>query len=338
MNLPVAVGVGSISRRTGCALLKNSNRGESKVTRLFQCSQKNFNSFCNPDFATMPCMGQTAQRATPTLRRRFLRTLLLLISIYLIVGVTVTIFQRQMIYHPPVFTSQQAEQMAQAAGLERWKNSAGESIGLKHLSPKHPAAGSVLIVYGNASYAAGCAHYADAIQSLAALDVFILEYPGYADRAGSPSQSSLFRAAGEGLGMLPANKPIYLLGESLGSSVAAYLAGTHPEKVAGAILISPYNRLADVGQHHMPIFPVHLLLIDRFPAENYLRNYHGPVGMVVGGHDQVIPEKFGLRLYNDYAGPKKLLDFPTGEHNAIAEPPVKFWQEVIEFWQANQLR
>lgn len=283
----------------------------------------------------MPRMSQTDQRPATELRRRLLRTLLLLISIYSSVGVAVACLQRRMIYHPSVFTSQRVDQMAQAAGLARWKNPAGEFIGLKHLSPKQPAVGSVLILYGNASDAAECAHYADGIQSVAALDVFILEYPGYADRPGSPSQSSLFRAAGEGLEMLPTNKPIYLVGESLGSGVAAYLAGTHPGKVAGMVLISPYNRLADLAQFHMPIFPVQLLLVDRFPSEDYLRNYHGPIGMVVDGHDTVIPEKFGLRLYNGYAGRKRLWDFPTGEHSAIAEPPAKFWKEVVEFWQTS---
>ena len=280
-------------------------------------------------------MSQTDPRPAPMLRKRMVRTLWLLILIYLVVGVAVAGLQRRMIYHPPVFTPQQVDHMAQAAGLERWKDSNGESIGLKHLSPRQPATGSVLIVYGNASYAVGCAHCADAIQSVAALDIFILEYPGYADRSGSPGQGSLFRAAGEGLEMLPTNKPIYLVGESLGSGVAAYLAGTHPGKVAGMVLISPYNRLTDLAQFHMPIFPVRLMLIDRFPSEDYLRNYHGPVGMVVDGHDMVIPKKFGLRLYDGYAGRKQVWDFPTGEHGAIAEPPHKFWQEVIEFWRTN---
>ena len=83
----------------------------------------------------------------------------------------------------------------------------------------------MLIVYGNGSHAAGCAHYADAIQSVAPFDVFILEYPGYADRPGSPSQRSLFRAGDGAFQLLATNKPVFLLGESLGSGVAAYLAG-----------------------------------------------------------------------------------------------------------------
>jgi hypothetical protein len=192
-----------------------------------------------------------------------------------------------------------------------------------------------LITYGNASCAASSARYADAIQSAAAFDVFILEYPGYADRAGSPSQSSLFRAADEAFQMLATNGPVYLVGESLGTGVAAYLAGTHPDQVAGVLLISPYNRLTSVAQYHMPVLPVGLLLVDRFPSEDYLRSYYGPVGMVVDGLDQVVPEKFGRRLYDGYAGPKQLWEFPNGGHATIMEPPEKFWKEAVEFWQTN---
>jgi pimeloyl-ACP methyl ester carboxylesterase len=280
-------------------------------------------------------MNQPAQRSRPTPRRRLGRLLLFCAGIYLLICTGCAAFQRRMIYFPPVFTPGQADQMAQTARLERWKNSAGESIGLKRASPRQPAEGSVLITYGNASCAASSARYADAIQSAAAFDVFILEYPGYADRAGSPSQSSLFRAADEAFQMLATNGPVYLVGESLGTGVAAYLAGTHPDQVAGVLLISPYNRLTSVAQYHMPVLPVGLLLVDRFPSEDYLRSYYGPVGMVVDGLDQVVPEKFGRRLYDGYAGPKQLWEFPNGGHATIMEPPEKFWKEAVEFWQTN---
>jgi hypothetical protein len=281
-------------------------------------------------------MSRAVQLSRPTLRRRFCRALLICAGLYLLVCTSCAAFQRRMIYFPPVFTPAQAGQMAQAARLERWKNSVGESIGMKRLSPRQPASGVVLIAYGNASDAIGCAHYADAIQSVAAFDVFILEYPGYADRPGSPSQASLFRAADEAFQLLPTNGPVYLVGESLGTGVAAHLAGTHPDKVAGVLLISPYNRLTSVAQYHMPILPVGLLLVDRFPSEDYLRNYHGPVGMTVDGRDRVIPEKFGRRLYDGYAGPKRLWEFPDGEHASILEPPENFWKEVVEFWLADR--
>ena len=281
-------------------------------------------------------MSQNAQRPKPIVLKRLLRLLLLVcLAIYLVTLIVIATAQRSMIYHPPVFTSQQVDQLAKSANFERWTNSSGEFIGMKRLSPRQPAAGRILILYGNASSTITCAHYVDDIQGVAALDAYIVEYPGYADRSGKPSQHSLFQAADEAFQLLDTNTPIYFLGESLGTGVAAYLAGTHPDKVAGMILLAPYNRLTDVAQQHMPIFPVHLLLIDRFPSEDYLRNYHGPVGVVVDGQDQVVPEKFGLLLYKNYTGPKKLWEFTLGEHTDILEPPAKFWKEVTGFWQTR---
>jgi uncharacterized protein len=304
--------------------------------RLFNVRYTFFNS-CRPAaFATLPCVNQPPQRPKSAILFRLLRLVSLICLVpYVVVCLGCASFQRRLIYFPQKFVAQQTEQMARSANLERWTNSSGENVGLKRLSPRQPADGQVLMVYGNASYAAGCAHYADDLQAVAAFDVFILEYPGYADRPGSPSQDSLFRAADEAFQLLATNQPVYLLGESLGSGVAAHLAGTHPDQVAGAVLISPFNRLTDVAQEHMPILPVRWLLMDRFPSEDYLRNFHGPIGVVVDGRDNVVPKKFGLRLYNGYAGPKKLWEFPQGGHTEITESPALFWKEVVGFWQAN---
>jgi len=192
----------------------------------------------------------------------------------------------------------------------------------------------LLIMHGNAGCAFQCGHYADAIQQVAALDVFIVEYPGYADRPGAPSERTLNEASDEAFRLLSTNGPIYLVGESLGTGVATYLAGKYPDKIAGLVLLAPYNRLADVGQAHMPFVAVRLLLRDRFPSEDYLRNYHGPVAMLVSGRDQVIPAKFGRRLYDRYVGPKRLWEFPEGDHGTVMVQPPEVWKQIIEFWQS----
>lgn len=263
--------------------------------------------------------------------------LLLLVSFtfYIVLCVAIAICQRSLIYHPTIYSSAQIGQMAQSANLERWTNSSGQFIGFKRLSPKQPSDGTVLITYGNGSTATGCAHYADDIQKIAALDVFILEYPGYEDRAGEPTEKSLFAAANEAFQMLPTNKPIYLIGESLGSGVASYLAGTFSNKISGIILLSPFDSLISPAQHQYPYLPCRLLMVDRFPSEKYLRNYHGKVGIMVDGKDTIVPEKFGRRLYNGYDGSKKLWEFPDGGHCQITESQTEFWNEAIAFWRTN---
>jgi pimeloyl-ACP methyl ester carboxylesterase len=259
-----------------------------------------------------------------------------LVIAYVAVCAIVAYFQRSYIYFPPKFTSREVDKEASGERLERWKNAAGEPIGVYRPSPHQPSVGQVLITYGNASWSVGAARYADDIQSLADFDVYVLEYPGYADRPGSPTQSSIFRAADEAFQSLDPKKPIYLLGESLGSGVASYLAGKYPNEVSGVILLSPFDRLTNVGQEHMPYLPVRLLQLDRFPSIDYLREYHGPVGIMVDGRDQVVPAKFGINLYESYAGPKRLWTFEDGGHITIMDSPAKFWGEVLEFWKTSQ--
>lgn len=261
--------------------------------------------------------------------------LLALAFCYLAICVIMAVIQRSLIYSPHIHTPAQVDAKAQAANLERWTDAAGANIGFKRLAPQQPAQGSILIMYGNGSSATGCAHYADDIQTAAAMDVYILEYPGYEDRPGPPTEQSLFAAAADGLQVLPTNSPVYLVGESLGSGVASYLAGTFTNRVAGIVLISPFSSVADIGQHRYPFLPVSLLLVDKFASEDHLLNYHGKVGVTLDGQDVVVPEKYGLRLYNDYGGPKKLWEFPNGSHCQIKEPHTKFWEEAVAFWQEN---
>jgi fermentation-respiration switch protein FrsA (DUF1100 family) len=102
------------------------------------------------------------------------------------------------------------------------------------------------------------------------------------------------------------------------------------------MLFAPYHDLASVAQRRMPFLPAYLLLLDRFnPAED-LKNYHGPVKMVVAGADEIIPSGSGRQLFADYRGPKTLQIIPGAHHNEVAEQSPEWWKEVFLFWQQNR--
>jgi len=274
------------------------------------------------------------QQREPALAKRCGRALLICAALYLLACVGCASCQRRLIYFPPVFSPDQADEVGGSQKLKRWNDPDGKPIGWQRPAPTQPAQGQVLITHGNAGCAVQCGHYADIIQQAAPLDVFIVEYPGYADRPGKPTERTLYESANEAFELLATNAPIYVVGESLGTGVAAYLAGRFPKRVAGLALLAPYNRLADVAQPHFPILPVRWFLCDRFPAEDYLRNYNGPVAFLTAGRDAVVPEKFGQRLYDSYAGPKRLWEFPQGDHGTVMIQPPETWRQISEFWQA----
>jgi pimeloyl-ACP methyl ester carboxylesterase len=280
-------------------------------------------------------MGTAIHEPRPPANRRLVRTALFAAATYALVGIGCASFQRNLIYFPPVFETAAVYQSANSKQLTLWTNRAGESIGWKRLSSTQPAEGQVLIMHGNAGCAFQCAHYADAIQKAAPLDVYLVEYPGYADRTGSPSEQALYESAEEGFEALPLDRPTFLVGESLGTGVATYLAGRHAKEVAGVALLAPYNRLADVAQAHLRIFPANWILCDRFPSEDYLRDYQGPVAVLAAGRDRVVPERFAQRLYDGYGGPKKLWRFPDANHESLMAQTPEVWKSIIDFWKGR---
>jgi uncharacterized protein len=260
----------------------------------------------------------------------------LLCGLYLVLLAFVFFAQRKLIYFPADWPFKEQLQWADAHHFEVWKNPSGQIIGWKQLSRSTNAHPQILIVHGNAGSAIHRMDYADGLKMAGNFDFHILEYPGYGGRAVSPSQQALFESATEALELLKTNGPVYVIGESLGTGVASYLAGSHPEVVRGLLLIAPYNNLVDVAQSHMPIFPVRWLLRDKFPSDEYLRNYHGPIGFLLAGRDTVVPTRFGHKLYNDYSGPKKLWVMPDAGHNDVQQQTDAWWKEVTEFWKTNQ--
>jgi fermentation-respiration switch protein FrsA (DUF1100 family) len=76
-------------------------------------------------------------------------------------------------------------------------------------------------------------------------------------------------------------------GESIGAGVAAALAVERPP--AALVLRSPFTSLVEVGKVHYPLLPVGLLLRDRFPVLEQVRRYEGPVLVIWGEADTIVP-------------------------------------------------
>jgi hypothetical protein len=269
--------------------------------------------------------------ATIRHRSKLFRVLQLFLIAYLIVVLAVLIFQRRLIYLPTKIPAEVIESVAAEHGFAPWKNPAGQIIGWKMPASK-TATGSVLILHGNAGCALSRDYLARPIHDAANVDVYVLEYPGYGARTGSPSKTSLVAAAEEAFQLLPTNSPRYVVSESIGTGVACELAKAHPNEVAGLALLVPYDSLARIAQKQMPFLPAYFLLFDRFNPAECLKSYHGPVKIVVAGADEIIGAAAGRRLFENYAGPKEKQEFPQAGHNDVAAQSPEWWQEVFSFW------
>lgn len=260
--------------------------------------------------------------------------LLAIVIGYGLLVLLVALLQRRLIYVPTRLDPSVAQSTAARNGFAPWRNAAGEIIGWR-MPAGGPSTAAVLIVHGNAGFAGERDYLARPIHDAGSVDVFVLEYPGYGARAGSPSRESFCAAAEDAFASLPAGVPHYVVCESLGAGVGTQLAKTHPTEVAGLALFVPYHRLAWVAQRRFPLLPAGWLLRDRFAPADDLQSYHGPVKIIVAEQDEIIPATSGRKLYEAYAGPKDLQVIADARHNGVTEQTPEWWRAVFAFWRTN---
>jgi len=245
-----------------------------------------------------------------------------------------TSLQRQMIYHPGVAEEHELLQAAAPRGLTAWRDGNDNLIGWR---PAETGNGvrRVLVFHGNAGFALNREYFVEGFEALGqGWDVFLFEYPGYGARPGNPSEDVIKAAAIEALELLLRSdeKPVYLVGESLGGGVASYLAAGYPDQVAGLLLVTPFTSLPDVAARHFKWLPVRTLLSERYDAQEALSDYAGPVAFLLAGDDQIVSLELGQTLHDSYDGPRWLRVVPGAGHNSLPlHPAAEWWEDMSAF-------
>ena len=257
------------------------------------------------------------------------------VGVYLLIVLLLVVFQRQMLYWPTKMPMGAAQKMAADQGFSPWFGAGDEFMGWRLPAPV-PAKGSVLVVHGNGGTALYEMGLAETINGALGMDAYLLEYPGFGPRGGKATEASLLAAADEAFEHVPTNRPVYVVSESLGTGVAAHLAQKYPARVAGLVMFVPYDRLAAVAQSQYPYVPAYFLLWDRYDPADWLKDYRGPVKIVVAGADEVIPPERGKKLYENYPGPKSLEIIVGAGHGGTFGRSAQWWRELLAFWQANE--
>ena len=270
--------------------------------------------------------------------RKLFRLLRSLAFMWLALVILVAVFQRSLIYFP--VRASEAELIGEAGqyGLEAWRDARGEIIGWRSSRTFGTQAANRLIVFhGNAGYALNRWYYLAGFADLEdgkTWDVHLLEYPGYGARKGRIGEESFNAAALAALDTLRTEdaRPIFLLGESLGSGPACALAARRPQQVAGVCLVTPLARLADVASHHYPFLPIHLILKDRWDNVTALANYPGRLAVRLAERDEVVTTAQGRLLFDQFAGPKQDWMEAGANHNgldfSVSNP---WWREASHF-------
>lgn len=274
-----------------------------------------------PEFEWLPCrrirLARVSADKSSKLKHRLYRCLKLVLLAYGLIVLVMFIFQRSFVFLP-------THRPSNPSRLEPWLNEEAQVIGFRHLVPNAKAIW--LMTHGNE----GQASDRDYLVSLLEPDVslYVLEYPGYGGRPGSPSESSISEAASEAYQILRKDYPdipICLLGESLGSGPASALAreSPPPDKV---VLAVPYDSLVNVAAHRFFFLPVRLLLLDRWDNAQALQGYEGYVEIYAAVNDEIIPFELAESLAHQVEG-SELIRLEGGHQEWALSPKLRLTHE-----------
>lgn len=182
--------------------------------------------------------------------------------------------------------------------------------------PRPGARRALLFFHGNAG---NLSHRGDSIAIFhrLGLAVFIIDYRGYGQSEGSPSEQGLYRDAraawrwlSEQQGVAPAD--VVVFGRSLGGVVAARLAAE--VRPGGLILESSFSSARDAGRALFPVLSALVFLRYGFDAAKALQSADCPVLVLHSPHDEILPYRLGRRLFEAAPEPKRFVDL-RGGHN-----------------------
>ncbi|MBL8386482.1 MAG: alpha/beta hydrolase [Burkholderiales bacterium] len=197
-------------------------------------------------------------------------------------------------------------------------------------APKSARVPLLLYFGGNAEEVTWMAEMADRFPGWALLAV---NYRGYGGNPGRPGEAALIADAlalhdwaARRDDVDPAR--IVALGRSLGSGVAVALAAQR--RLAGVVLVTPFDSLRDLAQRLYRFIPVDLILRHRFDSLRHAGALDLPLLAIAAERDRVIPPAHARRLYDAWRGPKRWLAIAGADHNDI-DASDRYWEAIAAF-------
>lgn len=247
-----------------------------------------------------------------------LQLLAVFAALYAILLMSACAVQERFLYFPD--PSRIAPQDAGLAGAREDILTAGDGVSLVvwRAEPKAPGGPIILYFHGNGSNLANRAdffgYFLEQGWGLAALS-----YRSYGGSQGRPSEAANMADAralydaliAEGV----AARSVIAYGESLGSGVAVQLAASR--EVGGLVLHAPYSAVVDVAEMRAPFLLPRAVLRDQYRSTEHIGKVRAPILWMHGDADQVIPIRFGRKLYDAAPEPKTAVTVPGAGHNGL---------------------
>jgi len=228
----------------------------------------------------------------------------LVVLVYLLVTLGLYVFQRNLLYHP---TENNYSGDKLTVNIEKVKITTEDDIELLAWYHKKDINNykTILYLHGNAGSLENRIHKVNHFNDMN-INFLLLAWRGFNGNAGKPTEQGLYQDAKSAVRWLMnqgiSEENIIIYGESLGTGVATEIA--QKKNFAGVILESPFTSMVAAGKSKYPIFPIKLLLKDKYESDKKIKNIMSPILVMHGEADQIVPFWMGEKIYEIANQPK----------------------------------
>jgi pimeloyl-ACP methyl ester carboxylesterase len=165
--------------------------------------------------------------------------------------------------------------------------------------------------------------------------LLLVEYPGYGRSQGKPTQKSVTEAFVKAYDIISKREDvdatrIVLFGRSIGGAAACVLAAVRPS--AGLVLMSTFISVRSFASKYLiPKF----LILDPFDNLSVVSGYPGPILILHGSADEIIPYKHGKKLHQA-ARNGIMITYDAG-HNDCPPDWEIFWKDMETFLRERRI-
>ncbi|HXF77219.1 MAG TPA: prolyl oligopeptidase family serine peptidase [Usitatibacter sp.] len=231
-------------------------------------------------------------------------------------------FQEKLLFYPRAVAAPPAAPPGWK--LEEVRLRMADGITLAGVLVAPPAAKPPLVVYFGGNAEEVTAFASTAADTYGARAVLLVNYRGYGDSAGSPSEKAL---VSDGIAIvdwaarradIDASR-IAIHGRSLGTGVAVQVASARPPRCV--LLTSPFASALEVAQAHYPWLPVAQLIRHPFDSAGRAPGLRMPLLVLIGDADTLVPPSHSERLAGLWGGPVERLVLHGYGHNDLSVDP-----------------
>lgn len=240
--------------------------------------------------------------------------LLVIAAGYILLLLTMYLFQNNLIYYP----DKEVSYTPSSVGLDYEEVWLTTNDGVRihgWYVPTDQARGTILFSHGNAGNISGRMETLRIFHQLN-MNVLMYDYRGYGKSEGKTNEQGTYSdalAVWEYLINEQQKSPdtIVIMGRSLGGGVSAWLATqTNP---AALILESTFTSATDLAQELYPFVPARWLMEIEYPTRQYIKNLGVPKLILHSRDDELIPFHHGEELYTSTIEPKEFFEM-QGNH------------------------